>query len=65
MSRKRCFFIGMFLNKKVVLVLMKPTQKESDKMIDRESLLSKLLESGGKALDNELPAFQKKFQAFE
>lgn len=55
----------MFLNKKVVLVLMKPTQKESDKMIDRESLLSKLLESGGKALDNELPAFQKKFQAFE
>jgi len=44
---------------------MNPTQNDSDKMINKESLLSRMLETGGKVLDNELPAFQKKFQAFE
>ena len=44
---------------------MCPTQNDSDKMIDRESLLSRMLETGGKVLDNELPAFQKKFSAME
>ena len=39
---------------------MDPTQKDSEMMFDRESLLSKMLDVGGKALDNELPAFQKK-----
>jgi len=44
---------------------MSLTQIDRDKMIDRESLLSKVLEAGGKVLDNELPAFQKKFSATE
>jgi hypothetical protein len=44
---------------------MNPTQIESDKMINKESLLSKMLDTGGKVLDNELPAFQKKFQILE
>jgi len=44
---------------------MNPTQIGSDKMISKESLLSRVLETGGKVLDNELPAFQKKFQALE
>ena len=45
------------------LPIMTSTQNDSDRMIDRESILSKVLETGGKVLDNELPAFQKKFQA--
>lgn len=42
---------------------MAPTQKElSERMnIAREDLLCELLDCGGKCLDNELPAFQKKF----
>jgi len=44
---------------------MTPTQTDSDEMKSKESLLLKMLETGGKILDNELPAFQKKFQALE
>ncbi|MDD4250566.1 MAG: hypothetical protein PHX27_00015 [Candidatus ainarchaeum sp.] len=42
---------------------MNPTHENSgDKLlIDRESFLCKLLESGGKCLDNEEFAFQKKY----
>ena len=44
---------------------MNPTQMSNDKMINKESILSRVLETGGKVLDNELPAFQKKFQVTE
>jgi hypothetical protein len=47
------------------LAIMKPTHTGRDKMIGKESMLSKVLETGGKILDNELPAFQKKFNLVE
>jgi len=59
------FFVSNLFKWKTHLTIMNPTQIDSDKMIDRESFLSRVLETGGKVLDNELPAFQKKFQAFE
>ena len=47
------------------LAIMEPTHTGRDKMIGKESILSKVLETGGKVLDNDLPAFQKKFALVE
>lgn len=58
------FFLVIFLyNIFYTLLNMNPTHENSgDKLlIDRESFLCKLLESGGKCLDNEEFAFQKKY----
>ena len=46
---------------------MNPTHKKNgEKMIDaREEFLCSLLDAGGKCLDNEIPAFQKKFLCLE
>lgn len=59
------FFISNIFKWKKHQTNMNPTQIDSDKMISKENLLSRVLETGGKVLENELPAFQKKFQAFE
>jgi len=59
------FFISNLFKAKKSQNIMSPTQMSNDKMINKESILSRVLETGGKVLDNELPAFQKKFQVTE
>ena len=59
------FFISKLFKAKKSQNIMSPTQTSNDKMINKESILSRVLETGGKVLDNELPAFQKKFQVTE
>ena len=59
------FFISNLFKAKKSQNIMSSTQMSNDKMINKESILSRVLETGGKVLDNELPAFQKKFQVTE
>ena len=61
MSKKKSFYSGNLFKEQILIFHMVPTQNsEMNKMNSRETILCRLLDLGGKCLDNESPAFNKK-----